>query len=202
MKTGILGVLIGSALFVGGFIHHDKGQTVYLASWDPNPYIYADPTDVESMGFAVGMAGTMIMTASVKHLWNQRKPKTKRQPVDKFRETLQILAGAGLIIAGAELHELKGEFDQTYRTDTWNRSIADGHKEHLGFFVGAVGTAMLTNSAKNLWDGRKSALGVSQALEGFRLKTVPFRGALFELRVNTEPELMKGFDFVKKVAGK
>lgn len=86
------------------------------------------------------------MTASIKHLLVRRKPEAQQEPISKFRKSLQIVTGAGLIIAGAELHELGGRFDQREIRGPHRFGTNDNHKEHLGFLVGASGTVLLTSS--------------------------------------------------------
>ncbi len=170
MKIGILGLLAGSFLFVSGLRGIDDNYTVeYWPERTQQIYFSADEDVPESMAFLRGIAGSSLITLSVKHLWDQRKPKVRQEPVKKFREALQIFLGVGLMAAGFELKDLGPRYDQTvlFRGNkTLTDPAVDHQKEYYGFMVGAVGAAMTTYSTKVLWEGRKANL--DQAYAEFR----------------------------------
>ncbi|MCE2440546.1 MAG: hypothetical protein J4F39_14100 [Candidatus Latescibacteria bacterium] len=167
MKIGILGLLAGSFLFVSGLRGIDNNYTVeYWPERTQQLYFAADEDVPESMAFLRGIAGSSLITLSVKHLWNQRKPKIRRDPVNKFRESLQVFLGVGLMAAGFELKDLGPRYDQTVLF-RGNRALSDPavdhQKEYYGFMIGAVGSAMTTYSANTLWEGKRANLNQGYA---------------------------------------
>ncbi len=177
MKTGILGLLAGTFLFVGGFLSHDDNYSVSavwrggnVVSWD------SDDDNGENLGYVAGTVGAAIVTLSVKRLLNQQKPKANisKKSMDKFRLTFQFFAGAGLWESGLWLHELGKIDDQvslyTYEDRAYSAKGRDDIREHLGFAVGAFGASVFAYSAKQLWDSQGQEQDLDRAYRQFRIK--------------------------------
>lgn len=165
MKAGILGLLAGSFLFVSGLRDIDDNYTVeYWPERDSQHYFSADYDVPESKAYLRGIAGSALITLSIKHLLNQRNPKNYQEPTGKFREALQIFLGVGLMTAGFELKDLGPSYDQTVLfRGQYSDPAVDHQKEYYGFMVGAVGAAMATYSTKVIWDGRRASLDIDRA---------------------------------------
>ena len=165
MKTGILGLLAGSFLFVSGLRGIDDNYTVeYWPERDYQIYFSADYDVPESKAYLRGIAGSALITLSIKHLLNQRNPKADQKPTRKFREALQIFLGVGLMMTGFELKDLGPSYDQTVLfRGQYSDPAVDHQKEYYGFMMGAVGAAMSTSSSKVLWDGRGASLEFDRA---------------------------------------
>lgn len=154
MRTAILGLLAGSAVFIYGFSRHDQNQMHHFIA-NQEMHYFADHRRSEQKAYALGILGSAIMTVSVKHLWNQRKPVTQKRPINKFRETLQLMTGLGLVAIGMETHDLGAHYDQTLTHPKFtNLTATDHHKETLGFLVGMVGTTLATSASKEFWKHR------------------------------------------------
>ena len=153
MKSAILGLIAGGLLFAYGVKNSDQNYRVYRMPSQTFSY-YADYTESESKAFGLGVLGSAVMTVSAKHLWNQRKPRKSQDSVRKLRESIQILAGLGLMASGFELHDLGSRYDQTVVHGSRSFSPSNHSKERLGFMVGMVGTSLFTSSAINLLGSR------------------------------------------------
>ncbi len=160
MRIEILGILIGTGLFAGGFAIHDMDMELLPrghVNWhgevlQPTRIAY-DKDKWEHTGYLMGLAGAAILTLSIDRMRNEDKPV--KEAMAKFRKTVGILAGAGAIIGGQILHE-RGEDDiflVVYGPAPDNRPIQwinarNNPREHLGFFLGAVGASTFVYSLK------------------------------------------------------
>ena len=176
MKLSILGIFVGAGISIGAFIKHDinyrGGRDFEVASINPGNYAYGDNSYIEdyhgadareNTAYVIGTAGTIILTISAKHLWNQHKTKstTKRnQPYGKFRIALDLITSASLWVAGVNLADAEWEKDGLryvrQDNDEWKAyPIGSDRDEHLGYLLGTVSTAWFTLSAKHAWDQRR-----------------------------------------------
>ena len=157
MKKGILGLLVGGYLFVGGFINHDRDYTIRAVHDTPASFRHYDDSGGENAAYGRAVAGAALMTWSIQHLWNKSDFAKPRKPSSKFRETLHLFAGTGMGVTGLFLHELGGNYDQTLVMENSygsprTRDVLSPRREHLGFIISTMGTAMATYSAKELWN--------------------------------------------------
>jgi hypothetical protein len=158
MKLSIFGFLIGTGLFGGGFVHHDTNYEVQTLHSAPDTWSHQyDLSTKENKAYVIGTVGAAIMTLSVQHLLAQRKAEEPGQDkaIGKFRTALQMLAGAGLWEAGLWFHELGGRDDRIevrfYEGREFREKGRDDIREHLGYFVGTLGTVYFTSAAKDMW---------------------------------------------------
>ena len=170
MKLAIFGVLLGGGLFVGGFVNHDidytGGPQYRTMSLSPNEEIWVHPDfhigDKEGKAFLVATAGSMILTASIKHLWTLRKGKP-RKPYGKFQLSRDVAAGFTLWMIGANTHDY-GRFENDglvrWRLESgeWGplRNRRHNDLEKLGFGGGMLGAVWMAAAAKHKWDVRKT----------------------------------------------
>lgn len=168
MTTGIVGFLIGTGLFIVGFVHHDKDEDFFVHRGE-RLHWYADRNDRENVAYIIGMAGAAIATVSIKHLLNRDKPKK----IKKSHWWPQFTIGSGLTYGGLWLHELKQNHDWNatieYTESLRTAKMQDNIREHLGFGVGAIGSAFIGLSVKQLWDSRnRKKLDFEQVYMKFR----------------------------------
>lgn len=172
MKLAVLGALIGSGFFIGGFarhdINHNSGDSPFDIMWTATNEQYTVPgffyTDSpEHRGYELGMFGAAVLTISVKHIWDRRKGKTEvKKHYGKIRKALDVLIGGSLVVAGAKLHDYgRWENDGLVRWQkedgTWG-PFQDRKKntpEHLGFAVGTLGAVWFSLPIKHSWDSWK-----------------------------------------------
>ena len=161
MKIEILGIMIGTGLFVSGIAIHDKDMELFPrrdVNWhgeilQPTGFAY-DKDKWEHTGYLMGLAGAAMLTLSIDRIRNKDKPAV-RVDMTRFRKTVGILAGAGAMIGGQILHE-RGEDDTfliVYGPGPNNRPIQwidarNNLREHLGFFLGAAGASTFVYSLK------------------------------------------------------
>lgn len=156
MKTGILGFLIGTGLFVNGFIHHDYDEDIYIHRWQ-RLHWYADDNNQENKAYLIGMAGAVIATVSIRHLLDRNKPQSSK----KSRWFPKVLLGTGLMYSGLWLHEMGGNhdwnatFEHLHEEGERTSKVENNIREHLGFGVGTIGSAGLGLAVKDIWDLRK-----------------------------------------------
>ena len=172
MKETIFGSLIGVGLLTIGFAYHDVDYGPTFFEQDgiqvgPRTYIMAWPSvdTQEELAFTVGMTGSVILTSSLKDAWDRRKPEKKE--VGRLRKVLDLAVGFGCLAAGAKLNDTAWDKD----SDRWikvevphypDRNIwritqkAENLEEHVGFFLGTVGTAWTTIAVKQILGGRYS----------------------------------------------
>ena len=93
VKLAIFGALLGTGLFVGGFVYHDvrfsEFREAEAVRVSPNGYVMFESSYQEEYAYAIGMAGAVILTLSVKHILDSRKQSTTSkydQAYSKFRK--------------------------------------------------------------------------------------------------------------------
>ncbi len=184
MQLSILGALLGTGLFVGGFVYHDvqfyefrKADAVRVS---PNGYVMFESSNQEENAYAIGMAGAAVLTLSLKHIWDSRKNKSSHQAYSKFRKTLDLLLGTGFLIGGIGAHDKHWDRDSP-RWSSRNADDPDSEwrmyqkagnvEEHFGFALGALGAVWLTASVKHAWDLRgREQVDLNETFRDFQLQ--------------------------------
>lgn len=182
MKLSILGALVGTGLFVGGFVYHDQDyrgipnvdRGLVTTITDNGTYIGRDTDSKENGAYIIGMVGAAVLTASLKQAWNQLQVKKPTDPYGKFRMTLDFLVSSGCLISGINLHDHQWESDGyvSYRRDngswqTFQPAFQNNGEEHLGFALGTIGAIWFGATAKRTWD---SSWNIKQAYRDFRIQ--------------------------------
>ena len=185
MKTAILGALIGTGLFIGGFVYHDQDYRgnpdtdlgLTYAITNDGTFVGYDTDSKENGAYVVGMVGAAILTASLKHAWNQHSDKKSTNPYGKFRATLDFLVSSGCLISGANLHDHQWESDgyvgRRLGDGTWiafEPELRKNNEEHLGFALGTIGAVWFGATVKHGWDTRKTSDNLDRAYRELRLK--------------------------------
>ena len=105
MKLSILGIVVGSGLFAGGFAMHDSdfNLTHYPESGGLFAPVYGTTTkqhtdNWEHPGYIMGLVGAAILTLSIDRLQNPDTDVTKAE--SKFRSKWLTLVGTGLMAGG------------------------------------------------------------------------------------------------------
>lgn len=156
MIEAILGMLVGSGLFFGGFHFHDvnyrPGGEWYhdseLNGWvsgsitDGNtgkryvvnlPHYNNPDRKKELIGYAMGTAGAAILALSVKHAWDKREKKQADgtdQALERFRRRIGKKEGVIGMLLGLGLSIAGVEFhDGDYKRD--GRQIVDSWPERF-----------------------------------------------------------------------
>lgn len=171
MKLAIFGALLGSGLFIGGFIRHDINYTggPNFITVGSGPYEHRVPHgtggimagDNENHAFLVATAGAAILTISLKQLWNHHKGKPEK-PYGKFQLSRDLAAGFTLWMVGVNTHDW-GTFENdglvSWRNPNgqWGPYIDRRYQmpERLGFAGGMLGTIWMSAATKQYWDTRK-----------------------------------------------
>ncbi len=183
LDLAIFGVLLGSGLFVGGFINHDVNYTggpdYRIIDIDGDRYRVTPGSNGENRAFLVATAGAAILTVSLKHLWKQRRGAPKR-PYGKFQLSRDMAAGFALWMVGINTHDYGREVN-----DGWvSRRNANGEwgpfqdlryqePERLGFAGGMLGSVWMSAAAKHYWDARRAGTPnrmLDQAYQDLRLQ--------------------------------
>ena len=175
MKLSIFGILLGTGMFWGGFVHHDVDEKIYIHQWERLDW-YVDSNNGENKAYLLGMAGAMITAISVKSILDRDRdtPPKAHKPVKKFRLTMQFLTGIGLMEGGLWLHELGRYYDwrAVFETPDFDRvrKLQSNTSEHIGYGVGALGAAGVGLALKDVWDGwrRDEVTSVDKAYEELR----------------------------------
>lgn len=186
MRIEILGILIGSGLFIGGALEHDtrfngdhnsyyKRYSGTFGDRNRDWYTLVATGDREAIAYWTAMAGATILTISLKHLWNQKNPKVAKQPYKRFRLLRDLAVGTGLVIGGYALHDVDSDWDLprvSQRADgSWEILSWDSTpEEHWGFAMGALGAVWLGASTKHAWDLRDSKSKLDKVIMDFRLQ--------------------------------
>ena len=84
---------------------------------DSQLHFCADYDVPESKAYLRGIAGSALIALSIKHLLNQRNPKTNQEPTRKSREAFQVFLGVGLMTAGFEPKDLGPRYDRKSHGD-------------------------------------------------------------------------------------
>ena len=152
MKLALLGALLGCGMFIGGFARHDVNYTggpgYRLVEANGNRY-KVPPGGLsaadENHAFLMATAGAVILTVSLKHLWNQRRGEPKR-PYGKFQLSRDLTAGFTLWMIGANTHdygryENDGLVSRRNEKGEWGpyRDLRYQEPERLGFASGTLG---------------------------------------------------------------
>lgn len=187
MKTAIAGAILGTGLFIVGFIYHDvrfdefrETESIRIGRTDAgHTAVMYESSYQEEYAYVIGLTGAAILGASVKHLWDNRKdnkPSKTDQAYSKFRMTLDLLVGTGFVIGGINAHDKSWERDsprwsQHYRTKEWEMyQRAANMEEHGGYLLGATGAFWLASSVKHAWDTRRAENGLDRAYRDLRIK--------------------------------
>lgn len=173
MKMSIFGLLIGTGLLGTGFTYHDEDVSTNTLFYQR----YSKDRVSEDRAYAIGMVGAAITAISIKSILNKIEPD-KPCPIKKFRLTCQFLLGTGMAASGVGLHEIGGPHDylpswEFSEDGAWRQRVSyeENYKEHMGYGIGAVGSALIGLTIKEIWDNRRKekAPPMNEAYKKFRL---------------------------------
>lgn len=134
MKLSIFGALLGTGLFIGGFVRHDLNYTGgpdYRVTYINGDRYRVRPGSVvssneENHAFLMATAGAAILTVSVKHLWRQRNGPPKK-PYGKFQFSRDLAAGFTLWMVGANTHD----YGRNKNDGLVSRRLPDGRWDRM-----------------------------------------------------------------------
>ena len=193
MITSVIGILVGTGLFVGGFVFHDinykeGGSAYHLYDGHSRRYIIGSPVNSgrEDLAYVAGTVGAVCLAISVKRAWNQRKAKSPTKSdraYGKFRIMHDLITGGTLWIVGGNLHDSVWKNDGLTSTKTlednyggrgWRpyQNWSHNKQEHFGYVLGSVGMAWLSLSAKQAWT-QWEPHHLNRAYEKFRKRVSP-----------------------------
>lgn len=192
MLESILGMLIGSSLFIVGFDAHDRNYQlgadrdgIMVTPGDDGkdytihyPDFAKSQQKIEFMGYIMGTAGAAIFAFSAKHAWDQRNKEREDHTNQAFQRLRRGLGkkkifgmalGLGFFIGGGNFHDLEYK-DRRQLLDFSDIGpiLADppsNTREHLGYVMGTVGAAIFALSVKHAGEGRKKQESISMNID-------------------------------------
>ncbi len=187
----ILGMLIGSSLFIYGFDAHDRNYQpgadrggIFTTSDDGKDYAIhqydfaKSQQKIEFMGYIMGTTGAAIFAFAAKQAWDQRKKKREDNTNQAFqrlrrgtgkKKVFGMALGLGLFIGGGNFHDLESK-DRRQLLDFSETGpiLADPPSnipEHLSYVMGTAGAAIFALSVKHAWEGRKEQGSISMNID-------------------------------------